>query len=465
VNFDENRRIPTGLAHAFGWQARDGYPDEDPDLVVQWPGGPTTYPLTPVRAPDIVTARGDGGTTITIQISAVQPGGALRGLISEGAGEAHLDCGAQLQMPVRVMELVSQTALSAGGQVAGIPVGTAVLRLAEPLPEFSPLTTGIEATGTITVADAATATDGLAFTIYGIDFEYLDRGGLGNLGAQIDIGGAPSNSVLAGRIASAINAVSGGLTATALTNVVTIVGQSNAEIVKPGTGNDAVIDVADLTGQDNASVCRLRWLSYTAELPSNDVGTEPTRGTPVRWFVEWSRRIGADLPAVPERDTGLLHLAVNPFRTGLTDAGLYQMVPAFAGTVPNRQSGWKAQRAAALAALITRLGTELTAHYVDDLPGPAFARAHALQTVLVILGGQLAVGFDRQDAIRQYSELLDAEIKLQLARIDWLDDGDGQIEEGETDVTASKPSSAASWTGQNETTPGRPRRARFYDPR
>lgn len=452
VRYDQIRRIPTGLAHVFGWLARDGYPDASPELVISGFSG-SPYTLAAVRSADTITAISSDGTEITISTGPTQPGHTLRGIILQYGGHVWIDGGADYQGPARVLGLVSQTSLAATTS------GTAVLRLAEPLPGgLAIVSQQSTATGSIVLSAGfvAAASPGALVRIAGVAIESDEFGGAapGYSGTLVDLeasaGVRCTETVFASRLAACINAAGIGVTATAVLGVVTLTAGHNVTVVEEADGPAAsLIAVTSLTGA--SASWRLRWQSYTVTIPSGHVGTTPTRGTPARWSVDWSRRTGADLDAMPTRDQGLIHIARAPFATGLTDEGVYRLVPGFAALVPQRQTSWEEQRDAALDTLATRLSAGIGAtRYVDDLPGAQFARAHALLTILVVLQGQQAQGIDVADAIATYATAADAEIEAQLARVQWMDlDGDGVIDDGETDVAVSKPSSRASWTGQS----------------
>jgi len=467
VRYDQIRRIPTGLAHLFGWLARDGYPTAAPSLIIPDLAG-SPYTLAAVRDADTVTGLSADGYDITIATGPEQPGHTLRGIIGQYGGHVWVDGGADYQGPGRVVGLVSQTSLAA------TTTGTAVLRLAEPLPEVAIVSQQSTATGSIVLSAGfvAAAGPGALVRIAGQAIESDELGGAapGYAGALVDLESSPgvrcSDATFASRLAACIDALGLGVDASAASLTVTLTAGHNVTVAEEVDGGAAaLIAVTSLTGASAA--WRLRWQVYTVTIPAEDVGTTPTRAMPARWSVDWSRRTGADLPALATRDQGLLHISVTPFATGLTDDGIYQLVPGFAALVPQRQTSWEEQRDAALDALATWLSTEIgSSRYVDDLPGAQFRRAHALLTVLAVLQGQQAVGIDRTDAIAGYTAQAENEVKAQLARVQWLDlDGDGVIDEGETDVSASKPSSRASWTGQSgDTLSGttRPTRSDFW---
>ena len=120
---NRRRRAITGADFRFGWvPPGGGYPASDPTLTIRWQSGASTYALAPVRQPDTVTALSSDGRDLTISCSVTQPGSSLRGIIAEHGGYAWLDGGAEYQAPVRVLGLVSQTALAAPTPGSGLPV-------------------------------------------------------------------------------------------------------------------------------------------------------------------------------------------------------------------------------------------------------------------------------------------------------------------------------------------------------
>jgi len=459
VRYDQIRRIPTNRAHAFGWLARDGYPDPDeaaPELVVAWPDGEQTYSLAAVRPADTVTAVSVDGYEITISTGPEQPGHTLRGQILQYGGEVWIDGGADYQGPGRVIGLVSQTSLAAA------TTGTAVLRLASPLPVGGVVSQITPASGSITVGTgaAAAAVPSLGITIAGVTYELdtLGGGAPGYAGTLVDVESAPgvrcSDAVLASRIAARITTAGIGVTATADGLVVTLTAGHNVTVILSGDDSSR-FGSSSLTGATPS--WRVRWLAHTATLLAGHVGTEPTRALPVRWTVGWVRMTGADLPGVETLDQGLIHTSHAPFSTGLTDEGLFRYVPALRSLVPAAQTSWAEQRQAAEDALLALLAPELPAdRYVDDVPGPTMLRAHALLTVVAILEGDAAQGIDRGDAIARFADEAAREVKAQLARLVWLDDGDGQVEDGETG-RSNKPAMRAAWTTESDTVARRPR--------
>lgn len=120
-----SRKLVAGIAARFLWRPSDGYPASAPTLKVDWvPGTPTSYTLAPVRVADTVSAL--DRDRLTISGLTTLPSAAMRGLLAEYGGDAWLDGGAVYQGPVLVTGLESQTS----------PAGSAVLRLAEPLPDL-----------------------------------------------------------------------------------------------------------------------------------------------------------------------------------------------------------------------------------------------------------------------------------------------------------------------------------------
>ena len=424
--FGPERRIPTDLDHRFLWRSRDGYPDAAPTLSVEWPTQTRTYAMTALRAPDVIVSVSDGGREITIECAS-QPGADLRGLIEELGGYIHIDGGASYQGPNRVMELVSQT-----DPVDGVV--TAVLRLAAPIRGGArPVPSYSGATGLL-ARSLQPFVAGPAFTLYGTAFTYANRGGAGNLGTVIDIGGAPDDYEMATRVAAAINDAGIGVTATGGEEIdVGLVGLGEEAIT--GLPGSSPYTASGMSGGTNVGAWRARWTTYGATLLAAHAGTARLRN--VRWSLSWLRRTGADAPTLQRRDQGFLHVSVAPFDTGLEDADLYQLVPNWAAMVPESQGSWAPQRWLAEDELIARLRPRLgTGKCEDDVLGEQFRRCHALFTAAVIRRGHALLGYEgaAESAEALHALALEA-LELALGCLTWLDaDGNGVVGSTETGV-------------------------------
>lgn len=453
--YNPERRIPADLPHVFAFRTRDGYAAAAPTLTVFWPSGSRSYSLTSVRTADRITEVSTDGRDITVEC-ATPPGSTIRGVILELGGYAWIDGGAVYQGPARVMRLVSQT-----GPVAGVV--TAVLRLAEPLPEgVAPVVSYSGATGQL-ARTIAPFVAGDAFDIYGVAFTYIDNGGSGNLGTAIDIGGDPTDAEMAERVAAAITDANLGITATVTGDVdVDLVGGADDPIV--GLPAPGPYTATGLTGATDTGTWHLRWAVYTATIDAAHVGAVRLRN--VRWEVPWTRRQGADAPTLARRDDGFLHVSRVPFSTGLEDSDLYAHVPGWARLVPDRQASWAEQRWLAEDELVARLRPRLRAGCSeDDVLAEQFRRPHALLTAATILRGQAALGYAgaAESAEALHTMALEA-LDLAFASLTYLDaNGNRVVDAGETGL-AMNSVSAFDATAFDDDCDG-PARARFWDER
>lgn len=178
----------------------------------------------------------------------------------------------------------------------------------------------------------------------------------------------------------------------------------------------------------------LEWLTMTTQVSSAHLPSTMTRA--IRWSVLYTPvRFGVTGNDVV--DHGTLAVVRAPFATGLTDAYLAGVAPWTANARPPGQTTWTPQIEAGLDRLCGMVVPELpTDRWEDHLTGGPWLRAHALATLLGIMEGQQAAGQDRSAAIERADLELAAEVKRRLARLEWLDDGDGTVESGETGLLA-----------------------------
>jgi len=472
--FDRRRRAIAGADYRFPWISTDGYPAEDPTLTVRWPAsgaGSTEYVLEAVRAPDIITSISDDGLEITITTGPEQPGSTMRGVV-QGGGHVWIDGGADYQGPARLVALVSQTSLAA------TTTGTAVLRLAEPLSEQTIVSQRQQATGSIVLSAgfAAAAATGAFVLVAGVAFELDEFGGTlsgGFSGHTVDLESSPgvrcSDATLAQRIANCINAANIGVTATAASLTVTLTAGHDVtaeEQVEESHPSAGLVAVTSLTGA--ATAWTLRYLAHSVVIPAEDVGDAVLRG--VVWTLPWSRKAGADLPALGCVERGILDVVLVPWDTGLTDEHLYALVPGWRAIVPQAQSSWQAQREAALGELEDLIRPRLAeGRHVDQLLGEQFRLAHAYLTAARVLQWLETVGVAPAFALERYQEQAQKAADGCMSRLVWIDlDDDGEISTAEQDVQAAGIGPRrlpARRTVDQRDSSERPARGRWWDPR
>lgn len=186
-----------------------------------------------------------------------------------------------------------------------------------------------------------------------------------------------------------------------------------------------------ISTEDGAS---LQWRLWTAEL-SGALVAAAQRNVP--YTVTYTARYGADLPTVPGREEGLLHVVRQPFSTGLTHSTLLERRPDLHTSIPGRQSGFAPQIRAAEMELIDHLRVQLAEQglYEDDLDGRRLARAHMLLTEALLTRASDAAASLRNQAFAALKDAL---------RAIWADaNRDGVVDPGEADrqVTGARASS------------------------
>lgn len=178
----------------------------------------------------------------------------------------------------------------------------------------------------------------------------------------------------------------------------------------------------------------LHWNVWEAGLSAAQVGAATLRR--VRWSIEWTEDRGADRATSSRRASGLLDIVPNPFDTGVADADVVAVVPPLARLVPPEQTSCAPQIAAAADRLVGWIRKGLPSGYTeDDVSGRQFATAHAMLAAAMVLRAHAAVGYDR-DPSELEGEARHM-VNAALLDLDWLDDGDGVVSDGETGVNAS----------------------------
>lgn len=183
-----------------------------------------------------------------------------------------------------------------------------------------------------------------------------------------------------------------------------------------------------------AATGSIYWLTLTATIDAGDIPSAPVY--PVRWsVVATTTRLGLSVPT--EQDRGMLSVVWQPFETGLTDAQLARMAPWTAAARPSGVQSWAGAIESGLERLLAALRPSIqTGKTEDDLNGPQFLRLHGLCAQLAILDDLAARGTPRDGARTQLAADYDAELKLALNRLDYIDiTGTGEVTAADVDVS------------------------------
>jgi hypothetical protein len=200
----------------------------------------------------------------------------------------------------------------------------------------------------------------------------------------------------------------------------------------PTTPATMTVELAEPLPSNAPDAGALEWQTFTEQISSGHIPATMQRA--VRWRVEYTPVFGG--ATLDDRyDHGTLAVIQVPFATGLTDGSLIAIAPWMANARPAGQMSWGPQIAAGLDRLVSLVVPELPAdRWEDHLTGEPWHRAHALATVLGVLEWQQQQGQDRTAAIERAEQELAAEVARRLKRIEWLDDGDGTLESGESGI-------------------------------
>ena len=165
-----------------------------------------------------------------------------------------------------------------------------------------------------------------------------------------------------GASGSPTSAISGDQPAAVVLQAIGIVGAS-LRVVRVVT-NDGITGTLELAEPVPHHVTllpvNLHWLQFTALIPSVDLPATPTRS--IRWTIDYEVRDAFSIETLQYlRDRDVLHVVAMAFATGLTDAQLLEVVPDLKAR-PSGQGSWRAQREAALEALVGEHQLELGRH-------------------------------------------------------------------------------------------------------
>lgn len=222
--------------------------------------------------------------------------------------------------------------------------------------------------------------------------------------------------------------------------------------------SEATITLADPVprGVDVAGATLL-WATYTGTFPALKAQVL-TDSVPLLWTVTWKSRRGAKAPVEDLVLDGQVHVRIRPFSTGLSHHHLLEHFRALGTQVPRQDQGYESVIRLAEGLIITRIRKDLRGHTVngrpateDDMRGGDMRTAHATLTASMILerrpaGGSVGifesdVGDDDEDGISYAASLRRrafAMLKDILETMVWIDeDGDGEIDAGETDQAIS----------------------------
>ena len=151
-------------------------------------------------------------------------------------------------------------------------------------------------------------------------------------------------------------------------------------------------------------------------------------------------------------ETGLLKVTPRPFNTGLSHDELVAQMANLADMVPRRQSDFTPQISAALDDIALRIRDHVVADGVTEdevFNQQAFMRAHVYCTAALIY--EMSQLFDAANAMRERCEEL-LEVALRSITLDL--DGDGVVDEGESDlrrVGGNAQDFRASWKAYTKT--------------
>ena len=185
-----------------------------------------------------------------------------------------------------------------------------------------------------------------------------------------------------------------------------------------------------MTGSPAAT---LVWPTWVVLIPSANIPSTQTR--PILWKTTYKVSLDDYSPGHYITDRGELAAVKAPFDTGLTDAQLLRVFPSLSAAFSQGQASWREQIQSGLDLLVGRILPELPAGmYEDNLAGTQWLRAHAISTSIVILSDMMMRGRDFKDALAIAEAQLEQEIKLRLARKEWVDlNSDGVNDSAETD--------------------------------
>jgi hypothetical protein len=181
----------------------------------------------------------------------------------------------------------------------------------------------------------------------------------------------------------------------------------------------------------------LVWPTWVVLVPASDIPAAQTR--PILWKTTYKVSVDDYSPGTYLTDRGELAAVKAPFDTGLTDSQLLKIFPGLSAAFSQGQASWREQIQSGLDLLLGRLLPELPeGMYEDNLAGSQWLRAHALATSIVILSDLIMRGVDRKEALLVAEAQLDQEIKLRLARKEWIDlNSDGVIDEAEVSPSSA----------------------------
>lgn len=184
------------------------------------------------------------------------------------------------------------------------------------------------------------------------------------------------------------------------------------------------------------SAAALSWEVYHALVTAVTATATAKRNVP--WTVTWTSSRGASMPDETERLEGLMHVVRQPFQTGLTQHGVFEVASSMSVNIPRRQESLEPQIAVALRELERWLRVSgPVALGADAYNGAAFVDVHAMLVCALVLASQTASGMNRaepRDDYRAQARTLFEEI---MKVPPWLDaDGDGVADSGEVDVAA-----------------------------
>ncbi|MDP3908853.1 MAG: hypothetical protein Q8Q14_00540 [Gemmatimonadales bacterium] len=203
---------------------------------------------------------------------------------------------------------------------------------------------------------------------------------------------------------------------------------------------NTTVELAEPLGQalTVAAGDELRWSVYTAELGAGaGEPIETALARPIAWRVDWQEDHGAGVPRTRRRYEGLLDVVRQPFETGLNTRDVLVLVPSLAVQVPARQTSWQPQIDAARDLLVAWLRRDLRerGRREHDVSGAGFRLVHAFLTAYLVMQGHAGAGADRGAARDHYMDSAERQYATVMQSIPWVDDdGDGVVDEGETEV-------------------------------